>query len=202
MENGLRFSTSCEYTLPCWNWDFHSVNYEEYLFWAVTPFSLVEVHRHFGGIYWLHFFTRYLPNMSSIPKTEAGSYSETSVNFYRTTWHHIPESFVWIVIEFMETEQFSNAVTRNLLSMEVRHILESLNVLRYMRNFLCKTLIITDISIIIACVHKRYMSHHFMLGYFIIGGWEIKEVLYSISKMQSWMVSRLTTCNETFNVRV
>jgi hypothetical protein len=69
--------------------------------------------------------------------------------------------------------QFSNAVTCSLFSTEVRHIQKSRNALCYIRNFLYKALVITIISIMIAYVHKRRMSHHFKLGYFVI--WRLRE---------------------------
>jgi hypothetical protein len=49
-------------------------------FYDVEPCSLVEVDRHFRGYYCLIALMM-----------EAVSTSETSVNFYETTWRDIPE---------------------------------------------------------------------------------------------------------------
>jgi hypothetical protein len=52
------------------------------VFRVVAPCSLVEIELHFIGIYCLY---------HQHPVDETGSISETSVNFYETTWHSIPE---------------------------------------------------------------------------------------------------------------
>jgi hypothetical protein len=46
-------------------------------------YTLIEIYRQFGGTYVL------LPSPLAL-KMDAAYFSETSVNFYQTTWHHNP----------------------------------------------------------------------------------------------------------------
>jgi hypothetical protein len=55
------------------------------VFWVVAPYSLVEVYQRFRGTCCLHHQALIALMM------EAASTSETSVNFYKTTWHYNPE---------------------------------------------------------------------------------------------------------------
>jgi hypothetical protein len=70
------------------------------IFWDITPCSPLRVNRRFGGIYRLHTAELCLPPAftlvscsaySSTLKMEAICFSETSVDFQRTTWRYIQE---------------------------------------------------------------------------------------------------------------
>jgi hypothetical protein len=71
------------------------------VFWDVIPCSLVEINWRFGGTYCLHIQgRRFAKHATSKKKTEkplnseAVLSSETPVNVYRTTRHHIPEGYI------------------------------------------------------------------------------------------------------------
>jgi hypothetical protein len=82
---------------------------KSYIFLGTTPYSPLKVNWRFGGTCcrylqgrsqgrswyegaeWSLLHTGFLLTYSSSPKMEATLSSETSVDFYRTTWRYIPE---------------------------------------------------------------------------------------------------------------
>jgi hypothetical protein len=65
-----------------------AVTRESSILWNVAPFSIVESHRRFGTLYLLLAHCLRVLGTSPTLKTEAVGFSETSVNFYRTTRNH------------------------------------------------------------------------------------------------------------------
>jgi hypothetical protein len=55
-------------------------------FWDIAPFSFVEVYIRFRGAYCLH-------HQLIVLMMDAVNTSETSVDFYETTRHNIPEGY-------------------------------------------------------------------------------------------------------------
>jgi hypothetical protein len=132
---------------------------------------MVDAGRYLVQIYWLHLLARYLPNMCLTLKMEAESYWETSLKFYRTIRYHIADN-VWTVVEFMEMKQFTNAVTRCLPSTQIKHSQ------------------ITKCAIIIAYVHKRRMSHHLNLEYYVIC--RLRDWTYSVQRQRTAITNGVT----------
>jgi hypothetical protein len=57
------------------------------VFWVVTMYTVAEIYRFFEGIWRLH-----LQGQSVRPvEMKVEHSSKIPVNFYQTTWHHIPE---------------------------------------------------------------------------------------------------------------
>jgi hypothetical protein len=83
------------------------------VFWDVAPCSLVEVYQCFRGACCL--------THRGALTMEAASASETSVNFYQTTWHNIPEAshlqnIFWLVNMYSNApvhKQSCNALIQN-----------------------------------------------------------------------------------------
>jgi hypothetical protein len=69
-------------------------SHSDTVFWIVTPYSLVEDHRHFGGRYHIHLNYQRVSQarkQQEGPNTEAVLSSETSVDSSQTTRRYIPE---------------------------------------------------------------------------------------------------------------
>jgi hypothetical protein len=73
----------------CWIWNSQSDNCDDYRSVGYDRRSPAEVHRRFWGICLL--LARCLRSISSTVKIQSARLSETSLNFYRATWHHIAE---------------------------------------------------------------------------------------------------------------
>jgi hypothetical protein len=74
-----------------WIWGSHSSDYEENIFWNVPLCSLLEVRWHLRAAHCFHLF---LLRIFLYLKIEAMRSSETSVNFYHTAQHRIPENSI------------------------------------------------------------------------------------------------------------
>jgi hypothetical protein len=86
----------CKGLTHCSPWEWKLEYPKIAVFWHVTLCSLVEVHWHFGGIYCLNLWGWGGGQASRVTlKMEALHSSETLVNVFQTTWHHIPEDSYW-----------------------------------------------------------------------------------------------------------
>jgi hypothetical protein len=66
--------------------EFRQLSIKSTIFWDITPYSPLKVNWCFGAAFMLVFCSTY----SSALKMEAICFSETSVDFWRTTWCYIP----------------------------------------------------------------------------------------------------------------